>query len=101
MSPLLINVRIALTVMLISLSNLTGAMQIELDEKNEECAGTKGTLSAQYHITELDDQDNEHCFKSTGSDNLPNDIKKDLLKHSQSQTPEKERSLIRAPPKTK
>jgi hypothetical protein len=59
MKVMLSPLRFALIILLLCLSNLSAAMQLKLDEQANDASDSIGSISIQFHETELDDQDSD------------------------------------------
>ena len=98
MNTLLIQIRVALTTLLLCLSSVSSAIQIHLDEQNDECADIESQVSAQYHTPEAEDQDNEPCFTQIISNDTPQLNQTELGVEHRLQISEESLQPIRAPP---
>ncbi len=59
MKPLLVQLRVLLTILLIALSNIAGGIQIEADEQSEQSEDGKHSIHTLYYAGDIDDQDHE------------------------------------------
>lgn len=98
MNALLIQIRVALTTLLLCLSSMSSAIQNHLDEQNGECADIESQMSAQYLTPETEDQDNEPCSTHVISNDTPQLKQAELGVEHQLQISEELLQPIRAPP---
>ena len=61
MRKLLVQTRIVLTILLLCMSNMSGAIQSALDEQNDNIADLNGSPAEHYISLEIDDEDNDSC----------------------------------------
>lgn len=98
MNTLFIQIRVALTTLLLCLSSLSSAIQIHLDERSQECTDIKNSYSAQYHESGADDQDSEPCLNQDNKSDIPPTGKLEKKASDQKQIGQTLLHPIRAPP---